>query len=240
MTQKWARLPVSSPAAVRATVVNAEAMLFDLDGVLVDSAAAIDRHWREFAHWYGLDADRLLDRTHGRRAADTIINLAGQLPVNPIEAIARYEDMEVSDQAGVGPLPGATEVLALLSICNWAVVTSGSMAVAQARLKTAGLPEPPVLICAQDVARGKPDPAPYEQGALQLGLRPDQALAVEDSPAGVESARAAGCTILALTTTHDLGRLRSANYACSDLSAVEVLRADEQLVQLRVSDLFNV
>lgn len=240
MTHKGTRLNVSTPPAGPATVVNAEALLFDLDGVLVDSAAAIDRHWREFANWYELDADRLLDRSQGRRAADTIMSLAGQLPVDPIEAIARYEAMEASDQIGVGPLPGAMEVLALLSVCNWAVVTSGSAAVAQARLKIAGLPEPPVLICAQDVVRGKPDPAPYEQGALQLGLLPEQALAVEDSPAGIESARAAGCTTLALITTHGLGELTSANYACPDLAAVEVVHADRQLVQLRVSDLLNV
>jgi mannitol-1-/sugar-/sorbitol-6-phosphatase len=240
MTQKWTPLPDPSPAVGRVTVVNAEALLFDLDGVLVDSAAAIDRHWREFANWYELDADLLLGRTHGRRAADTIMNLGGQLPVDPSEAIARYETMEVGDQVGVGPLPGAPEVLALLSVCNWAVVTSGSMAVAQARLKTAGLPEPPVLICAQDVVRGKPDPAPYAQGALQLGLRPERTLAVEDSPAGVESARAAGCATMALTTTHNLGDLTSANYACSNLRGVEVLRADEELIQLRVSDLLHV
>ena len=88
MTPKGTRLTVSAPAAGPATVVNAEALLFDLDGVLVDSAAAIDRHWREFANWYGLDADRGLERSRGRRAAGTIMSLAGQLPVDPIEAIA--------------------------------------------------------------------------------------------------------------------------------------------------------
>jgi mannitol-1-/sugar-/sorbitol-6-phosphatase len=231
--------PFSGPssAAGRVTEVSAEGLLFDLDGVLVDSTAAIDRHWREFADWYALDAESLLQLTHGRRAADTITSLAADLPVDPGEAVARYEVLEAGDQAGVGPLPGAVELLALVSLCNWAVVTSGSVSVARARLKVAGLPEPPVLVCAQDVARGKPDPAPYERGARQLGLRPEQAIAIEDSPAGIESARSAGCKTLALTTTHYLHELTSADYVCTNLGAVEVAHADELLVRLRV---FNI
>ena len=239
MTSTSARPPDQASALSGVTVVNVRALLFDLDGVLVDSTAAIDRHWREFAKWYGLDPDQLLGGTPGRRAADTITDLGRTLPVDPVEAIARHEALEVRDQLGVGPLPGAAELLSLLCRANWAVVTSGSAAVARARLKVAGLPEPEVLICAHDVAEGKPGPAPYRQGAIQLGLKPEQALAIEDSPAGLESARAAGCKALALTTTHDLQELRSANFCCPDLRAVEVSHADRELVQLRIPSLLS-
>jgi mannitol-1-/sugar-/sorbitol-6-phosphatase len=221
-------------------LVNARGLLFDLDGVLVDSAASIDRHWREFAKWYALDPDRLLDHSHGRRPADTITKVAGDLPVDPVEAIARHEALEVRDQLGVLPLPGTVDVLSLLSFSRWAVVTSASRPVARARMNAAGLPEPPVLISASDVPNGKPDPAPYQQGANQLGLKPEAMVAVEDSPAGIESACTAGCKTLALTTTHAVRELQLANFCCSTLQSVEVAHADYELVQLRITHLSSI
>ena len=135
---------------------------------------------------------------------------------------------------GVLPLPGAVDMLSLLSLSRWAVVTSASSHVARARMKTAGLPEPPVLISASDVPSGKPDPAPYLQGAIQLALEPEGILAVEDSPAGIESASTAGCKTLALTTTHAVHELQLANFCCPNLQAVDVAHANADLVQLRV------
>ncbi len=222
------------------TVVHANGLLFDLDGVLVDSAASIDRHWREFAKWYALDPCRLLEHSQGRRAADTITSVARDLPVDPVEAIARHEALEVSDQVGVLALPGTVDMLSLLSSSRWAVVTSASRPVARARMKAAGLPEPPVLISASDVPNGKPDPAPYRQGAIQLGLKPEGMVAVEDSPAGIESACTAGCKTLALTTTHAVRELQLANFCCPNLGAVEVAHADHELVQLRIPHLSSI
>jgi mannitol-1-/sugar-/sorbitol-6-phosphatase len=222
-------------AAVGAVELDVEGLLFDLDGVLVDSTVAIGRHWRQFAEWYGLGPDSLLQVTHGRRALDTIVAFADRLPVAPEEAFERYEVLEVEDQEGVVALPGAVELLSCLPSEKWAVVTSGSANVATARLRAAGLPHPQVLVCAQDVVAGKPDPAPYERGAFRLRVAAGQALAVEDAPAGLASARDAGCRTLAVITTHTASELASADFVCAGLSSVKASDADRRLMHLRIS-----
>jgi mannitol-1-/sugar-/sorbitol-6-phosphatase len=227
-------LVTGAPSADHTMEVSVSGLFFDLDGVLVDSAAAIERHWREFASWYGLDAERLVQGTHGRRAVDTIMDLGPDLPVHPDEALERYEALDVSDHAGVQSLPGAAEILSTVSGCKWAIVTSGSPLAARGRLSAVGLPFPPVLISAHDVIAGKPDPAPYDQAAALLGVHPRQGLAIEDSPAGLASARSAGCRTLGITTTHDTHQLGPANFVCPDLRSVEVLHADKDRVALRL------
>ncbi len=226
-------------AAVGAVELDVEGLLFDLDGVLVDSTVAIGRHWRQFGEWYGLGPDSWLQVTHGRRALDTIVAFADRLPVAPEKAFERYEVLEVEDQEGVVALPGAAELLSRLPSEKWAVVTSGSANVATARLRAAGLPHPQVLVCAQDVVAGKPDPAPYERGAFRLGVAAGQALAVEDAPAGLASARDAGCRTLAVITTHTASELTSADFVCAGLSSVEASGADRRLMHLRISVLFS-
>ena len=164
---------------------------------------------------------------------------ADRLPVAPEKAFERYEVLEVEDQEGVVALPGAAELLSRLPSEKWAVVTSGSANVATARLRAAGLPHPQVLVCAQDVVAGKPDPAPYERGAFRLGVAAGQALAVEDAPAGLASARDAGCRTLAVITTHTASELTSADFVCAGLSSVEASGADRRLMHLRISVLFS-
>jgi sugar-phosphatase len=177
-------------------------ILFDSDGVLIDSTAAVEATWRAFAGWYGLPAAELLATVHGRRSQDVIESYADRLPVSADEALRRLLADAVGGAATMSVLPGAARVLAGLPPRGWAVVTSGTRQVASARLAAAGLPEPPVLITAEDVPAGKPDPAPYRLAATRLGLDPADCLAIEDAPAGLASARAAGCRTLALLTTH--------------------------------------
>jgi mannitol-1-/sugar-/sorbitol-6-phosphatase len=222
------------PLGASTTEVSVNGLFFDLDGVLVDSAATIERHWREFASWYGIDAERLVQGTHGRRAADTIMGLERELPVPAAEALDRYESLDASDHSGVRTLPGAAEILSIVSGCKWAIVTSGSPLAARGRLSAVGLPVPPVLITAHDVVAGKPDPAPYGQAAALLGVNPHNGLAIEDSPPGLESARSAGCKTLGITTTHDRRQLGPADFVCSDLGSVVVLHADKERVELRL------
>jgi sugar-phosphatase len=166
--------------------------------------------------------------------------LADRLPVSPREALMRLEALELEDQEGVRRLPGAAELLSRIPQGKWAVVTSGSAAVATARLRAADLPRPRVLVCAEDVAAGKPDPAPYERGARRLGLDPGRALAVEDAPAGLASARGAGCQTLAVTTTYRAPELMSADFVCLDLSSVEASCPRHQRVHLRITQLTSV
>jgi mannitol-1-/sugar-/sorbitol-6-phosphatase len=202
-------------------VLAVRGLLFDSDGVLIDSTAAVEAAWRTFAGWYGLPAADLLAQAHGRRSQDVIASYADRLPVSPEQALRRLLADAVGDPAGMRVLPGAGPLLSGLPPRGWAVVTSGTRAVARARFAAAGLPEPPVLVAAEDVAAGKPDPAPYRLAAGRLGLDPADCLAVEDAPAGLASAAAAGCRTLALTTTHEAGAL-TADLLAPDLSAVRI------------------
>jgi sugar-phosphatase len=172
-------------------------LLFDSDGVLVDSDASVHLSWSRWARDHGLDPADVVDAVHGRRSADTVallIDAAGQAAA--LEAIDRYE---VEDAATVTALPGAAEVLASLPPDGWAVVTSGRRPLASARLAAAGLPVPSVLVCAEDVPAGKPDPAGYRRAAGGLGLAPADCLVLEDSPAGVAAGLAAGATVLGVS-----------------------------------------
>ncbi|WP_433331911.1 HAD-IA family hydrolase [Spirillospora sp. CA-294931] len=178
------------------------ALLFDLDGVLVDSLGLIERILREWAAEHGLDADHAVALAPGRRDIDLIRLLAPHLDAEA--ETARIVAREESDVAGLRALPGAAETLDALSPASWAIVTSGTRAVATARLEAAGLPLPKFLVAAEDVPTGKPDPSGYLKAAALLGRPPEACLVVEDAPAGAQAARAAGMDCLgvgpALTT----------------------------------------
>lgn len=201
--------------------VRVSGLLFDNDGVLVDSTAAVEASWRAFAGWYDLPADDVLGRVHGRRSRDVIAHYADRLPVDPDEAFQRYIDACIRDFADVELLPGTADVVAALPAENWAVVTSGTKIVTQARWSAAGLPDPPVLISAEDVSTGKPDADPYRTAASRLRLDPTACLAIEDSPPGLKSAHDAGCKTLALLTTHEREDL-DADLIAPDLTAVQI------------------
>jgi sugar-phosphatase len=187
----------SSPAMRR---FECRAVLFDLDGVLVDSAAYIEDQWRRWARAKGLPVEPFLRVCHGRRALETI-----QLAAPHLDAEAEVAAF-VPDDAGNGDtlkaVEGAPRLLQTLPMGSWAVATSGTRAAATERLRDAGLPIPGVLVCAEDVLHGKPSPDVYLMAAAGLGVSPADCIVVEDAPAGVEAARAAGMGVVALTTTH--------------------------------------
>jgi sugar-phosphatase len=205
--------------------IQVAGLLFDNDGVLVDSTAVVEDSWRAFASWYDLPVDDVLERVHGRRSHDVIAHYADRLPVSADDAFARYIDACIREFVQVELLPGTAELVASLPEQGWAVVTSGTKVVTQARWKAAGLPDPPVLISAEDVSEGKPKPDPYRTAAQRLQLDPADCLAIEDSPAGLTSARAAGCTTLALVTTHRREDL-DADLVAVDLTAVRITNND--------------
>ncbi len=202
--------------------MHVRGLLFDNDGVLIDSTAAVEAAWRAFAGWYGLPATELLAQVHGRRSQDVIEGYADRLPVSVDEALRRLLADAVGGDTPMTVLPGAAALLRSLPARGWAVVTSGTRGVARARLAAAGLPEPPVLVTAEDVPAGKPDPAPYRLAATRLGLDPADCLAIEDAPPGLASARTAGCRTLALLTTHPRADL-DADLIAPDLAAVHVI-----------------
>ena len=199
------------------------AILFDLDGVLVDSTRHIEQQWRSWALSKGLSPEPFLRVCHGRRALETIQLAAPELDAEA--EIAAFKPDPVSEMADLAPVAGAVRLLQLLPSGSWAVATSGSRATATARLQGAGLPEPAVLICAEDVVRGKPAPDVYLNAARLVKVVPTECIVVEDAPAGIEAARAAGMRVLALTTTHPASMLNADAYAPS-LALVHLGRID--------------
>jgi sugar-phosphatase len=188
------------------------AILFDLDGVLVDSMAYVEEQWRRWAATKGLPAEPFLQVCHGRRALETIRLAAPDL--DAVAEVAALQD-DVFSCATIKPIEGATALLGLLPHQSWGVATSGPRAAAAARLQQAGLPIPQVLICAEDVRHGKPEPDVYLRAAEALAVFPSDCVVIEDSPAGIQAARAGGMRAIALTTTHGREELEADAWASS-------------------------
>ncbi|MBO3758758.1 HAD-IA family hydrolase [Ciceribacter sp. L1K22] len=175
--------------------------LFDMDGTLLNSIAAAERVWSRWAIRHGLDVEAFLPTMHGKRGIDTIrgVGLTG------IDAEAEalvIEREEIEDVEGVVPLPGAIDFLNALPRDRWSIVTSAPIALARARIEAAGLPQPSVIVTAEDVTLGKPDPAGYRLGASRIGAEPAQCLVFEDVMAGVLAGEAAGADVMVVTATH--------------------------------------
>jgi sugar-phosphatase len=181
-------------------MIDVAALLFDCDGVLVDSAASVERVWRRWATERGLDEDAVVAIAHGRRTEDTLVDLG--FSDDLAAEVERIESAEVADAASVSAYPEAAALLPMLPPDAWAVVTSGTPALVTSRLAAAELPLPPVLVTANDVAAGKPDPQGYLEAARRLGRSPAGCVVIEDAPAGVQAALAAGMRVVALPTTH--------------------------------------
>ena len=170
------------------------AFLFDMDGTLLDSSAVVNRVWLTWARNHGVDTEKLLAAMHGVRAADTVRRFASPTLdiAHETEWIARAE---LEDIEGIVPIEGIGAFIERLDPNDWAVVTSASLELATVRLRAAKLPAPRVLITAEDVRRGKPDPEGFLLAAARLGVRIEQCLVFEDSPAGVAAAKASGAQV---------------------------------------------
>ncbi|MER7001234.1 HAD-IA family hydrolase [Streptomyces sp. NPDC000410] len=171
--------------------LTAQALLFDMDGTLVDSTTAVERTWRRFADRHGLDAEAILAGSHGQRTAETVARHAP--PGADVAAeTAWLVAQDVADTRGTVAVPGAAALLAALPPHRWALVTSAGRELAVRRMAAAGLPLPEVVISADDVRRGKPDPEGYLAAAARLGVDPSAAVVFEDAELGLEAAHAAG------------------------------------------------
>lgn len=182
------------------------AVLFDLDGTLIDSIAVVLRSWERWAEEEGVTEEYRRGHHHGVPAASLVASLLP--PPRRAEGLRRIIDIEENDLDGVIPLPGAERALEALD-GRAAIVTSCTRSLARARIAAAGLPTPALLITADDVQRGKPDPQPYLTAADRMGLPSRACLAVEDAPQGLRSALEAGCATLAVTTTHPADQLNA-------------------------------
>jgi sugar-phosphatase len=200
------------------------ALLFDMDGVLINSTPAVDRVWRRWAVDHGFDPYEVVSRAHGRPSLTTVREY---LPNADHEAENReVERREIEDVQGVVPLPGSLELLATISAGRWTIVTSATRSLAEVRLRAAGLPLPKRLITASNVTHGKPHPEPYLKAAEVLGFLAPECIVVEDVPAGIQSGKAAGAEVIALTTTVPAADLRHAGAkwilrSCADIRVIE-------------------
>ena len=185
-----------SPSQTGELILRADAVLFDSDGVLVDSHVHVVECWTRLAAELGLDIDRLLAELVGVRAVDTLGRyLTGD---RLVAACDRLEDLEVETAGGTVPIAGAASLLRSLPVGRWTIVTSATLRLGTARWRGAGLPVPDRLVTADDVTAGKPDPEPFLAAARVLGVDPARCLVFEDSASGGRAALAAGATVVAV------------------------------------------
>lgn len=209
-------------------IFSCSAILFDLDGVLVDSTRSVDREWREWAAQKGVDGDAIMAIAHGVRTVEVIRTVAPHLDA---EAEAwEIENREAGSQDGVVVMPGALELVRSLPMQRWGVVTSGSRALATARLQYCGLPVPEVLVTSDDVTQGKPHPEPYLKGAMRLGFAPVECLVIEDAPAGIQSARAGGMQVIGLASTYSPGKLSEADAIIRGFRELSARQTSDRLI----------
>lgn len=177
------------------------ALLFDMDGTLINSIAATERVWSQWALRHGLDVEAFLPTIHGVRCIETVRrqNLPG---VDPEQEAAALTQAEMDDTDGVTAINGVAALLASLPPNRWAVVTSAPRELAVRRIQAAGLPLPALMITSEDVTHGKPAPDCFLLAAKKLGVDARDCLVFEDAPAGIQAAEAAGASVVVISATH--------------------------------------
>ena len=208
-----------------------EAVLFDMDGTLIDSTPAVLRAWTTWMREYGLSPEEM-GRHHGMPSAQVVRSLLAE--DQHVEAIRRIDELELADVHDIVVLPGAAEALDTLRSAKNAIATSCTVPLAKARIRAAELQPPSVLVTVDDVARGKPAPDPFLEAARRLGVDPARCLVVEDAPKGLEAAHAAGCFTLAVVTTTAREDLH-ADAVVTDLSEV-VFVPEDGGIRVRLRD----
>jgi sugar-phosphatase len=202
------------------TTFHCSAILFDLDGVLVDSTRSVERQWRAWAREQGIDEERVMAIAHGVRTIEVIRAVAPHLDAEA--EVRKLESREAADRDGEAVMPGAVDLVLAIPEGRWCVVTSGTRHLASTRLRLAGIPVPEVLVTADDVEYGKPHPEPYLKGAELLGMKPEECLVIEDAPAGIQSAHAGGMKAIAVTSTFPAAALCEADAIVQKLAQIQV------------------
>ncbi|KAF8897719.1 HAD-like domain-containing protein [Infundibulicybe gibba] len=217
-----------------------DAILFDMDGTLVDSTAGVVGAWEVFRETYtGIDVKSILSSAHGVRTVDNLRKYCGINDAETLEKEAeRFEQAIVTSSTqngrnGIVLLPGASDVLGqlfsgrLLPKPCWAICTSATRSYALSAVRIAGVPIPDVFVAAEDVVQGKPNPDPYLLGAKKCNVKPENCIVFEDAPSGIRSGRDAGCKTVGLLTTHSQEEMEAsgADFIVKNLSSVSVKMA---------------
>lgn len=213
-------------------------MLFDMDGVLIDSTPAVERVWTKWALAHGFDPAEVVSAAHGRPSLTTVREY---LPNADHDAENRIiERWEIEDIEGVVALPGAMDLLTALPRERWAIVTSCTRALAEVRLRAAGLPRPVAFVTSSDIKNGKPAPDAYLKGAEVLGFPSSDCIVVEDAPAGIRAGKAAKARVIGLSTIADEEELREvgADWVAENCAAIEFVgnpgAAGELALRIRI------
>jgi sugar-phosphatase len=204
-----------------------KAILFDLDGVLVNSAECVERTWREWSARHQLDADEVIGVAHGRRTVETVRAVAPHL-----DALAEVEELEAKEALtteGVYEIEGARELIASLPRDTWAIVTSGTRVIAEFRLKYVGIPIPRVMVCADEISNGKPHPEGYLTAAARLAVQSADCVVIEDTPPGIAAAHNAQMRAIAVSTTYPPEHLADADAVVRRLTDLQVAASGDAI-----------
>jgi len=202
------------------STLNCQAILFDLDGTLIESTVYIERLWQDWGLRHGVTPQYMSEVMHGRRAVEIVSGITPHLPI--AEEVYAMETEEIVKMEGMKSYPGAKELLSALPKNRWAIVTSGSQRVASARLNYPKLPTPDVFITADDVTTGKPAPEGYLIAANRLHVKPSDCVVVEDTPAVIQAAIAAGMKVIAIASTRSKDRLTYADVIVQQLADIKL------------------
>jgi sugar-phosphatase len=197
-----------------------KAILFDLDGVLVDSAECVERAWRGWSALHGFNAEDVIAIAHGRRTIETVRAVAPHLDV--LNEVTSLELQEGMTSEGIYEIEGARDLIARLPVNQWAIVTSGTRAIASFRLNLVGIPVPRVMVCADEISHGKPHPEGYLTAASHLGIKPEECMVIEDTPPGIEAAHAGRMRVIAVAATYPPEDLVSADAVVQRLADLKV------------------
>ena len=233
ITQPAGASPIRSHFSTRNepnVTLDCDALLFDMDGTLVDSTEVVERHWGIWAARHGIDLAEVLRVSHGRPTLETLRLVAPRLAT--VEEAAALDAREAGDSEGLRPVRGAAELLASLPLDRWAVVTSAGRALATRRLREASVPVPDVLVTSDDVSPGKPNPKGYLEAARRLGAAIRRSIVIEDAPVGIEAGRAAGAIVIGVTTTFP--SLSDCDYVIADLGALRVIESSAAGLRLEI------
>lgn len=193
-----------------------EAVLFDLDGVLVESAPVVEASWSRWAGERGVDWSALRPVLHGRPGRELVSEFAPDLDVDA--EVATITAYEMAEEDALRAIPGARGCIDAAP--RWAIATSGGRELALGRLRAVGHPVPDVLVSADDITQGKPHPEPYLKAAAALGVAPEACLVIEDAPAGIAAGKAAGMRVVAVTTSHAAEALAAADAIYASMADV--------------------
>lgn len=209
-------------------MLTCQAILFDFDGVVVHSDTLYERLWKDWADEYGASYEHIISIHHGIPAVRTISIVAPHL--DPVYEAEQFQYRCASDLEGLDAGAGVKEVFASLPANRWAIATSSYKRIVKSQLSHFNLPIPDVLVTIEDVKEGKPAPDPYLQAAQGLGFAPENCVVIEDSPAGIKAARAAGTRVIGMATSQPAEALHEADWVVNGFADLLISYQNDQII----------